>query len=958
MLSISNEYRQLARSGSSIQVKATITFADGEVMDLTGADFIANTITFSSGTSSTSSFDIGSAVIGSFSATLNNFDRHFDEYDFTDAVIKVWLGETVSSGTEWLLKGEYTIEQPDSYSGTIAITALDNMQLLEKDFADVTGITYPITMGNLVRAVCDYCDLSVTSTGFTYALLQVQSAPTDNLTCLDIIGYVAQATCNYAYINPEGALTFDWYDASDFSDGETDYDGGKFDSSSPYSTGDTLDGGNFTKYSTGNKADGGDFTLKKWHSIHANSSLTVITDDVVITGVDVTASDASNSDGSVGEDGETVRYGTDGYVLTVENNPLIAQGYAKVFAAAIGKRVVGLTFRPFSASTIGDPSMESGDACIVRDNRGNEYKSFITNLTYKVGAYTSVSCGAETPSRNSAASFTAASSAAVQAARKMVKAEQTARESAYSDMMELMNDSSGLYITQETQEDGSVIYYAHDKSTLTQSTVVWKFTANVFAVSTDGGKTYPYALDVNGDAILNRIYAIGIDADYITTGTIGGRDNNGSSWNIDTGYFENTIKQFETDVIQSGFSKTLGSTSSPRSSDAVFPNSQGYMTAYKEDAERSVTKNNYSVTYNPIFSSNGGTLSIYAAADCTINTFSVILMSDGVIQDAAPSEKYIDEDSLVFSGGITSRATSTFDGSGAYPYTLFTMNVATAVSEGDLICQLTWTWKTVPSFTKSFTLEPSVAFNVKYGVARYHTEVELFEQSAWSYTYKYKVDETKKMYVKIAMTPEMLFGVYESYSYIYTYYLRSTGEKKSAYATKEVVDKYVGGFTVVDGQIRFIAADDWELQNGQRIQSYADQISIYPKDNAFYGASGDVWYGRGIFLNHGEDYPIFRACAAVPDHDDIDKPATSYGEIQVEPDAFRLAATDRGALVESWITEGVGCISVGIGNVKIQMQDNYNHFFFNVNGKKVAELCDDGTLLTLNGTITTFSDTE
>ena len=48
---------------------------------------------------------------------------------------------------------------------------------------------------------------------------------------------------------------------------------------------------------------------------------------------------------------------------------------------------------------------------------------------------------------------------------------------------------------------------------------MWKLTANALGISTDGGATYPYGLDVTGTAILNRIYAIGIDGQYITLGS-------------------------------------------------------------------------------------------------------------------------------------------------------------------------------------------------------------------------------------------------------------------------------------------------------------------------------------------------------------------------------------------------------------------------------------------------------
>ena len=44
--------------------------------------------------------------------------------------------------------------------------------------------------------------------------------------------------------------------------------------------------------------------------------------------------------------------------------------------------------------------------------------------------------------------------------------------------------------------------------------------ADALAVSTDGGKTYASGLTATGDALLNRIYAIGLDANRITTGTL------------------------------------------------------------------------------------------------------------------------------------------------------------------------------------------------------------------------------------------------------------------------------------------------------------------------------------------------------------------------------------------------------------------------------------------------------
>ena len=48
--------------------------------------------------------------------------------------------------------------------------------------------------------------------------------------------------------------------------------------------------------------------------------------------------------------------------------------------------------------------------------------------------------------------------------------------------------------------------------------VIWKITAEAIGLSTDGGKTYLYGVDTSGKAILDKLYANGIDADCVKIG--------------------------------------------------------------------------------------------------------------------------------------------------------------------------------------------------------------------------------------------------------------------------------------------------------------------------------------------------------------------------------------------------------------------------------------------------------
>ena len=328
---------------------------------------------------------------------------------------------------------------------------------------------------------------------------------------------MAQASGNFARFDVWGNLHIGWYDTSAF-EGADWLDGGILDDGSPrYSSGDAADGGSFT-WPSGDSIDGGAFTMRDFAVISNTSSRTLVTDDVVVTGVRVKASD-EEGDGSDLQDGEAALYGEEGYVLSIEGNPLVKFGKAAEAASRIGARVVGMRFRPFDASCIGDPTVEAGDPVIVVDSLGREYRSFVTSYTYKAGAYASAACSAETPRRNSAGGASAATKAYV-AARNAVKAERTEREKAVRDLNVKLAEGTGLYSTTKTMGDGSTVYYLHDRPTLAGSKIVWEMNANGLGISTDGGKTYTVGLDVSGNAILNKVYAIGIDADYVTAGAL------------------------------------------------------------------------------------------------------------------------------------------------------------------------------------------------------------------------------------------------------------------------------------------------------------------------------------------------------------------------------------------------------------------------------------------------------
>lgn len=104
--------------------------------------------------------------------------------------------------------------------------------------------------------------------------------------------------------------------------------------------------------------------------------------------------------------------------------------------------------------------------------------------------------------------------------KESAKEAQSMISKASEKINEVLQNASGLYTTEESLPDGSTITYLHDKKDLNESTNVIKITSDAIGVSTDGGKTYPYGLYINGDLVTRILSAVGIDAKWINTGIL------------------------------------------------------------------------------------------------------------------------------------------------------------------------------------------------------------------------------------------------------------------------------------------------------------------------------------------------------------------------------------------------------------------------------------------------------
>lgn len=528
MRQVSQEFRNAVQRNTNVAVKATLALADGTELDLVNSDFVIGSVSFDEATSSTGSFDIGSAIVGQFKATIANYDGKFSRYDFSGSTITPSVGTVVNGTMEWLQIGVYDIDRPTSTGRSIEIQAYDKLNSM-KVALNTVSVSYPTTLGDIALKLCDACGVTLESSAFPNNDYQVKDAPklVDSDTCLSGIAWVAQIACCYVKCSNLGHIVLDWYDPADFKDA-ANLDGGTFNTKTvPYSDGDTADGGTFDDYSSGVKVDAGEFSNRRFWVLARNQQSKVSTDDVTVTGVSVTAQDEETDEGGIAEKGETALSGKTGYILSISGNKFVSFGTAQRVADLIAPNVVGLKFRTFSASTLGNPVIECGDAVYVADYTGNTYRSYITQLTYTVGSYESIACNAETPTHNAAINASAATKT-LQETRALVANERSSREAALSRLSDKIAAKAGLYQTVETLGDGSKVFYLHDAETVGRSKTIWKMNAQAIAVSTDGGKSYTSGISADGNAILNRVYAIGIDASHINSGTYTVTDSDGN----------------------------------------------------------------------------------------------------------------------------------------------------------------------------------------------------------------------------------------------------------------------------------------------------------------------------------------------------------------------------------------------------------------------------------------------
>lgn len=537
MINVSDEFKQLMAERQDFKCNAEVTLANGTVLPLGEDDFSIdnNSLVDAAGANT---IPLGAALSRNVQLEIMNDDDHLSEYDFFGAKIRLYLTFELSSTIEKIEYGTFTVTQPETYGNVVTIVGHDDMYKADKSYS--TSLTFPATAKNVLIDSCDTCGILIGDSNFLHNDFQIQTMPSSDYTHRQVIGFIAMIACGNARIDRTGRLQIMTYDF--------DYENGSI------------------------------------HDIEAYDSLTSDTNDVQVTGVQMTKTvtkTTTDEDGNENEEDveEIVKVGGDSYVLSIEN-PLV-KGHEETLISWIYEKFENVTFRGFLMDYISYPIAEFMDKIKVTDWRENSFYSVLTDVNFVFFGYTTLKNSAESPLRNQS-NYTSSNQKAIIQGKQLIEQERNNRQNALDKMQEALKNSNGMYATQEILLDGSTIYYLHDKPTLVESKNVIKLTSEVIGFSIDGGKTYPYGFTITGEMVARLLYTEGINADYINTGALTVKDKSG-----------NIIfyADMETGTVKiSGDNVTIGGKSAPDAISDAVKESKNYADGKVSDFAETVTK--------------------------------------------------------------------------------------------------------------------------------------------------------------------------------------------------------------------------------------------------------------------------------------------------------------------------------------------------------------------------------
>ena len=480
MYGVSNAYKtQVKASTREWAIKLSLTLDSGVTYNLTEKDIETSTFTFQESSTCGSTIQVGSVYANSLDFSLINSDGKYNNDNFQDATVSAQVGLKLSDGTyEWVPLGTFYVSSTGKKLSTLAINCMDGMYKLNVPFADV-DIQYPINAAALVTAVCNHCNVPISSQ-LTQELLQIDvtlnKPDSGDLTCRDILGYVGCLLGKNLRFNRSGLLEPFWY------------------------------GSNVVATTSADTRISGEF------------------EDLQINITGVSLKDSA---------GTEYWQGSSTLVAQLDANPLIQNAeVAQETLVRIYNSITGVSYRPYSVQHMGDPSIQAGDRIMHYRTSENIESVVMTNIFKFHGSATLSAVGTSAEqSRQTTSATKQVQQVAAQAKVDLNQGLKTA-ESVMAMQSSLITQALGFYPHIEYNEDGSFkALYLMSTPNDTPNTLVWAVTLGGIGVSHTGiAGPYTSSWTMN-----DSIQANTMTANMISTGILQSVDGTAFYLDLDNG---------------------------------------------------------------------------------------------------------------------------------------------------------------------------------------------------------------------------------------------------------------------------------------------------------------------------------------------------------------------------------------------------------------------------------------
>ena len=440
----------------------------------------------------------------------------------------------VEDWSEPIPLGIFNVDTQSRFRSTIELKAMDNMIKMDRPYS-YSKLSYPATLYQIYVDVCSTCNLLPATHNFLHKDLLIKNRPEGDLSCRDILGFVAQLSGSFAKITRDGKVALKWYEPTDLELGPMNR-----------------------------------FEFKPSD------------EEIAITGVMFKESDD-----------KVYLTGSDEYVIDLTENPLLQGSYETVLPNIFNK-IKNIKFNPYTAKWQGDPSVEAGDMVKHIDVDKNEFNTIITGSTYKYRQAGNMEAKAKSEVNKGYKGSTSKKLANVvqkiENNRIEVEDKLTSVEQAQLNAMQLMANMLGGHSI--VTEDA---FYIADNVDLSKAKKVWKWGMGGFAYYPDGLNNPPSTAVTADNSIVAMLVAANIvTADMVRTGILQAED--GNTWiNLNNSQFNfaNMItwdgKEFKINFTKAGV--TLGVANLIRRSKEKQSSEEYFIAAYDltEDWELDTT---------------------------------------------------------------------------------------------------------------------------------------------------------------------------------------------------------------------------------------------------------------------------------------------------------------------------------------------------------------------------------